>query len=104
MVVRLVEFITKPGGAEPLCHFFETEILPQLQTSPGFCTAMCLVLRPEPRIVVVWMLWQSRASAEQYFKQVFPTVAPAVWPRIDSVSMREFDVAAAAQLPLRVAA
>ncbi len=100
MVVRLVEFITQPGAAGAFCHCFETEILPALRRRAGFCNATCLVLHPEPRIVVVLMFWQSRPKAEEYFQQVFPKLVPTLLPHVDGISMRDFDVA----IPLSAAA
>ncbi|MGE5726652.1 MAG: hypothetical protein ACM34G_15835 [Acidobacteriota bacterium] len=94
MVVRLVELISKPTEVESVCHLFETQILPQAQSYPGFAAALCLALHPEPRIVVLFTLWQSKPDSDRYCERGLPKLLSMLRPRVDGITMREFDVRA----------
>jgi hypothetical protein len=92
MVVRLVEIITKPNRTEEICALFEQWALPMAQMRPTFCEGMCLRLRPEPRILLVFMRWESDADADEYYDQVFPSMTSLLSPLVDKITVRGFDV------------
>jgi hypothetical protein len=99
MVVRLVEIITKPNRTEEICTLFEQWALPLAKVQPAFCEGMCLLLSSEPRILVVYTLWESGADAEEYYQLAFPSIVRLLSPLVDRINFRSFDVGARVTSP-----
>ncbi len=83
MVARLVEMVVKPGAAADLSNAIENRAVPLAQRSGGFQGKFVMVLREEPRIVVVASFWDSEADAARYERNTFPEVRSGFLPFIE---------------------
>ncbi len=91
MFVHLVELITRPGQAEAISSLCSAWLLPLARLQPGFYEGLCLVLCPEPRMVLVFTRWQSESYADDFFVPALPTVVSMLEPLVDKIAVRVFD-------------
>jgi hypothetical protein len=94
MLVRLIELVTKPNQSTEICRLFENWALPIARRYPGYREGMCLTLRPEPRILMVFTSWHSDQDADRYFERVYPVIATMLQPLVDRIGTRQFEIGA----------
>ena len=74
MFARIVECTTKPGKATDLNNIIRNEILPILQTQPGFMDEITLVPTAKRDQVVAVSFWNTSEDAVRYEREQFPQI------------------------------
>ncbi len=103
MVARLSEMIVRPGSTAALSDAIENQAAPLAQLCSGFQGHLVLVLREEPRIVLVASFWNSEDDVIRFERTTFPKVRSLMLPFIEGdVRIRTFHVTSHAQVIHRV--
>ena len=80
MFARIVECSTKPGKATDLSDTIRNEILPILQSQPGFRDEIILVPTAKRDQVVAMSLWNNSEDAARYEREQFPQILNKLQP------------------------
>jgi quinol monooxygenase YgiN len=80
MIARLVEMVVKPGAASDLANVIERQALPLLRESPGLHDYLVLVLKDEPRIVIIQSFWDDLEGVNHFEREVLPRIRPLTQP------------------------
>jgi quinol monooxygenase YgiN len=79
-VARNVSFQVKTGKMTEFNRIFETEVLPMLRKQKGFKHELALVDKDR---VVGFSLWEDRACADAYNRDVYPQIVQKLTPLTD---------------------
>lgn len=79
-IARNVSFQVKTGKMADFNRIFETEVLPLLRQQKGFKHEVAMVDKDR---VVGFSLWEDRASADAYNKDVYPQIVQKLTPMTD---------------------
>lgn len=74
MFARIVECTTKPGNATDLNNTIRNEILPILQSQPGFMDEITLVPTAKRDHLVAVSFWKTSEDAVRYEREQFPQI------------------------------
>jgi heme-degrading monooxygenase HmoA len=92
MYSRHVSCHLKPIKQEELTQMFDREILPLLQKQNGFNDEITFV-DPDGRQVLAISLWDSKASADVYARDIYPQVLKTLERVIEGApQVREYEV------------
>ena len=101
MIARLVEMVVKPGSAESLADAIEHHAIPLLRESIGLRDYMVLVLKDEPRIVIIQSFWDDMEGVLRFERDVLPLIRPMTQPFIvGDLRTRLFTVSCQAEAAL----
>jgi quinol monooxygenase YgiN len=95
MLARIVECQAKSGRGEELSTKVRNDVLPILQTQPGFVDFLALSDKASPQRVVCISLWSSREDADKYHQQHYDTITDMLKPLLQSApTLETFTVSA----------
>ena len=104
MFARQVTFRLKSNMVSDYTHTFEAEVLPLLRKQKGFKDEIALSNPDSPDAVAI-SLWESKADAETYNINTYPTVLKIVQGMIEGTpTVQTFEVATSTFHKLPVAA
>jgi hypothetical protein len=83
---RVVEFIAKPGKNFDLRKCITASVLPFLEQQPGFKNSFVLTPHREPRLVLVFSIWERELDSRENQWESAPEIQRAVLPLLDSFS------------------
>jgi len=83
---RVVEFIAKPGKNVELRGCIEDSVLPFLETHHGFKGSFVLTPHREPRLVLVFSLWEKELDSRENQWESATEIERAVLPLVDNFS------------------
>lgn len=103
MVARLVEMVVKPGAAACLSDAVDNRAVPLAQRCGGFQGHLMMVLREEPRIVVIASFWDTEDDAARYEQDTFPRVRSLMLPFLEGdIRARTFVITSQPQTVSRI--
>ena len=82
MYTRVVECHVKPDKKDEFSTRLHTDVLPILQSQPGFVDVIALVHESDPERTVAISFWHRKEDAEQYAKHHFKHVLEILKPLI----------------------
>ena len=74
MFGRVVAVNTKEGKARQLTRTIQEQILPILQSQPGFVDEIVLISDTDPDQVLALSFWESQKDAERYTHEQYPRI------------------------------
>ncbi len=74
MFGRVVAVNTKEGKARQLAKTIQEQILPILQSQPGFVDEIVLLSDTDPDQVLALTFWESQQDAERYTHEQYPRI------------------------------
>jgi heme-degrading monooxygenase HmoA len=83
MFTRIVECQAKKGKTEVLAKKVRTEVLPALQTQPGFIDLVALTDSKNGERVVCLSFWNSKESAERYQREHYDAIVQTLGSELD---------------------
>ena len=82
MIARLVEMVVKPEASEALAEAIEKHAIPLLRECAGLQDYMVLVLKDEPRIIIIESFWDDVEDVLRFERDVLPRIRPMTQPYI----------------------
>ncbi|MFB3813294.1 MAG: antibiotic biosynthesis monooxygenase [Terriglobales bacterium] len=80
MYARVIDCKIIPDREAEFNSIFRNEVLPLLQQQPGFVDLLDLHSDTEPGRLVCLSLWNTKADAERYAHDVFPSIDAKMRP------------------------
>jgi heme-degrading monooxygenase HmoA len=74
MFSRVVAVNTKEGKARQLAKTIQEQILPILQSQPGFVDEIVLISDTDPDQILALSFWESQQDAERYTHEQYPRI------------------------------
>jgi heme-degrading monooxygenase HmoA len=74
MFGRVVAVSTKEGKARQLAKTIQEQILPILQSQPGFVDEIVLISDTDPDQILALSFWESQQDAERYTHEQHPRI------------------------------
>jgi quinol monooxygenase YgiN len=84
MFARIVECTAKQEKGPELNNSIRNEIMPILQSQPGFLDEIILVSNTKPDQVVAISLWNRPDDATRYDREQFPQIVSKLQPLLKS--------------------
>ena len=93
MFGRVVAVNTKEGKARQLAKTIQEQILPILQSQPGFVDEIVLISDTDPDQVLALSFWESQKDAERYTHEQYPRINELISHLVSSAPVsRTFNV------------
>jgi hypothetical protein len=92
MYTRIAQCTIKPGGNAEFTKVFTSEILPELTRQTGFVDSVAVYGDTDPRRVVSITFWNSKESAEQYGREVYPRLIRKLEPLSSDWTVQGYNV------------
>jgi heme-degrading monooxygenase HmoA len=84
MYVRTVSFVVTPFKVKGFCDCVDEIARDIASKQPGFVEHVVLISEREKRLVTVLSFWQTKAEADSYQDEVFPSALQRLNSMIDS--------------------
>ncbi len=84
MYIRTVSFVVKPFSIKGFCDCVDETARDVASKQPGFVEHVVLISEQEKRLVNVLSFWQTKAEADCYQDEVFPSALAKLDSMIDS--------------------
>jgi quinol monooxygenase YgiN len=91
MFTRIVECYVKKEKKQDFTEKMQNEVLPILQSQPGFVDLLALSSEDEPERVASISLWRSRADAERYHRAHYDEIVDSLRPMLRDEPSLEVD-------------
>ena len=93
MFGRVVAVNTKEGKARQLAKTIQEQILPTLQSQPGFVDEIVLISDTDPDQILALSFWESQQDAERYTHEQYPRINELISHLVGSAPVsRTFNV------------
>jgi quinol monooxygenase YgiN len=93
MFTRIVECYVKRENLQQFKEKLQNDVLPILQSQPGFIDLLALSSEDEPERTASISLWKSRADAERYHRDQYEAIVDSIRPLLrDEPSVELYNV------------
>ena len=93
MFTRIAECYVKKDKRQDFSNRMREQVLPILQSQPGFVDVLALASEDEPERMVSISLWKSRAEAERYHDERYEEIVQLIRPLLrDEPSVELYNV------------
>jgi len=90
MFTRIVECYVKRENIQQFKEKLQNDVLPILQSQPGFIDLLALSSEDEPERTASISLWKSRADAERYHRDHYEAIVDSIRPLLRDEPSVEF--------------